>query len=128
MTAPLPTSRRDPSASGEQPPAGSFSLPAGGVPTWDALLDAGLTAREAATRMGVKPTTAYWHARRLGRKFAPGYGTAIETSETTERRENALLWSFLTDAGRIAFVAARDAKVGLEKSERIARRVEEACR
>ena len=31
MTAPLPTSRRDASRVGEQSPAGSFSLPAGGV-------------------------------------------------------------------------------------------------
>ena len=95
---------------------------------WPALIDAGLTAREASARMGVKLATAYWHSRRLNRKFAPGYASAIEVSEETERRENAVLWSFLTDAGRVAFVAARDAKVGLDKAERIARRVEEACR
>lgn len=53
------------------------------IPTWDELLDRGLTAPEAARLRGVTPRAAHKAARRRGRAFASG---RVYTAERLERR------------------------------------------
>ena len=149
---PLPTSRRDASRVGEQSPAGSFSLPAGGVPLNNLLAvltpsqariaravaaNPRETSRIVGGRLGMHHTSVRTLVKRVNDAWAPfgwriegksgGAGYRIIRSEN-EATETVVMASLSRDAAVVAFAAARDEGLTMSLSERIARRVEEACR
>ena len=60
------------------------------LPTWDELLDAGMTSKEAAERRGTQSTTAYKAAHNRGRKWnadKDGRRKANEAATAAVRRK-----------------------------------------